>query len=108
MPRRRGPLVRKAPGDLAGGGRAAKVDRQEDLSPRWVCQRGDDGVERRQFFSRICGQSGSTSQIVSSSSTGPMGSQTAMISGVWCATSLALPSFHTKYSMNCTRSLRMS
>jgi len=45
--RRRGPFMRKATGDLAGGGRAAKVDRQKDLSPRRVRQRGDDGVERR-------------------------------------------------------------
>jgi len=39
--------MRKATGDLAGGGRTAKVDRQKDLSPRRVRQRGDDGVERR-------------------------------------------------------------
>ena len=108
MPRRRGPLVCKAAGDLAGGGRAAKVNRQKDLSPRRVRQRGDDDVERRQFLGGCFGQSGSTSQIVNSSSTGPIGSHTAMISGVWCATSLELPSFQTKYSMNCTRFLRMS
>jgi hypothetical protein len=59
------------------------VDRQEDLPPRRMRQRGDDVVERRQFLGRIQRQSCSTSQIVSSSSTGPIGSHTAMISGVW-------------------------
>ena len=33
---------------------------------------------------------------------------TAITSGVWCATSLALPFFQTNCSMNCTRCLRMS
>lgn len=47
VPRRRGPLVRKASGDLTGGGGAAEVDRQKDLSPRRMRQRGDDGIERR-------------------------------------------------------------
>ena len=108
VPCRRRPLVRKTTGDLPRGGRAAKVDRHEDLPPRRVCQRGDDGVECRQFLGSIVCQAGSTSQIVSSSSTGPIGSHTAMTSGVWCATSLDLPSFQTKYSMNCSRCLRMS
>jgi hypothetical protein len=108
MPRRGWPFVGKATGDLARRGRAAKVNRQQDLSPRRVRQRGDDGVERRQLLARIFGQSRSTSQIVSSSSTGPIGSHTAMTSGVWCATSLAWPSFHSKYSMNCSRPLRTS
>jgi hypothetical protein len=82
VPRRRGPFVREAAGDLARGGLAAKMDRQQDLPPRWVCQRGDHGVERRQLLCRVLLQIGSTSQIVSSSSTGPIGSHTAMISGV--------------------------
>jgi hypothetical protein len=47
VPRGRGPLVRKASGDLTGGGGAPEVDRQKDLSPRRMRQRGDDGVERR-------------------------------------------------------------
>src|SRR6185503_21013678 len=36
VPRRRGPFMREAPRDFACGGRAAKVDRQKDLSPRRV------------------------------------------------------------------------
>lgn len=83
MPRRRRPLVREATGDLAGRRGPAKVDRQQDLPSRWVRQRGDDGVERRQLLVRFQCQSGSASQIVSSSSTGPIGSHTAMTSGVW-------------------------
>jgi hypothetical protein len=39
--------VRKASGDLTGGSGAPEVDRQKDLSPRRMRQRGDDGVERR-------------------------------------------------------------
>lgn len=108
MARRRGPLVREPTGDLSRGGGAAKMDRQQDLSPRRVRQRGNNGVERRQLLVRFQCQRGSASQIVSSSSTGPIGSHTAMTSGVWCAMSLALPFFQTKYSMNCSRCLRMS
>jgi hypothetical protein len=82
VPGRRRPLVREPTGDLASGGGTAKMNRQKDLSPRRVCQRGDDGVERRKLLFRTFGQSGSTSQIVNSSSTGPIGSHTAMTSGV--------------------------
>jgi hypothetical protein len=82
VPRRRRPFVRKTPRDLAGGRRAAQMDRQQDLPPRRVRQRGDDGVERRELLGCILCQTGSTSQIVSSSSTGPIGSHTAITSGV--------------------------
>jgi len=74
--------VGKTTGDFASSSRSAEMDRQKDLSPRRVRQRGDDGVERRQLLGRNFRQSGSTSQIVISSSTGPIGSQTAMTSGV--------------------------
>jgi hypothetical protein len=47
MPRRGRPFVRKATCNFTGGGGAAQVNRQKDLSPRRVGQRGDDGVERR-------------------------------------------------------------
>ena len=47
VPRRRRPLVRKPPCDLAGGRCTTEVDRQKDLPPRRVRQRGDDGIERR-------------------------------------------------------------
>jgi hypothetical protein len=39
--------VREATCYFACRGRPTKVDRQEDLSPRRMRQRGDDGVERR-------------------------------------------------------------
>jgi len=76
------PFVRKPARNLTGGRRSAKVNRQQDLSPRGMGQRGDHGVESREFLGRVVDQSGSTSQIVNSSSTGPIGSQMAMISGV--------------------------
>jgi hypothetical protein len=79
---RRRPLVSKATGDLAGRRLAAEVDRQEDLPPSRVRQRGNDGIECRQLRAGVFGQSCSTSQIVMSSSTGPIGSHTAMTSGV--------------------------
>lgn len=72
----------EAAGDLARRRLAPEMDRQEDLAARRVCQPGDDGVERRQLLGGAIGQIGSTSQIVMSSSTGPIGSQTAMTSGV--------------------------
>lgn len=107
MPGRRRPLVREATRDFTRRGGPTKVNGHEDLSPRRMGQRGNDGVERRKLLTRVA-QSGSTSQIVISSSTGPIGSHTAMTSGVWCATSLASPFFQTKYSMNCSRCLRTS
>jgi hypothetical protein len=82
MTGRRRPFVREAAGDLAGGGLATEVDRQKDLPARGVSQSGYHGVEGRQFLGRVLRQSCSTSQIVSSSKTGPIGSQTAMTSGV--------------------------
>jgi hypothetical protein len=82
VPRRRRPLVREATRDFTRGRGAPKMNRQKDLSPRRVRQRGDDSVERRKLVGCVVVQSGSTSQIVSSSSTGPIGSHTAMISGV--------------------------
>ena len=53
VPRRRGPLVRKASGDLASGRCTTKVDRQKDLSPRRVRQRGDDRIERCELLDRL-------------------------------------------------------
>lgn len=73
--------MREATGNLASTGGATKVNRHEDLSPGRMRQRSHDDVERRQLLRCIDGQSGSTSQMVSSSSTGPIGSQIAMISG---------------------------
>jgi len=108
VPSGRRPLVRETPGDFPRSRGTAEVDGHEDLSPRWVGQRGDDGIQSRKLGFCVEGQSGSTSQMVSSSNTGPMVSHTAMTSGVWCAVSLDLPSFQTKYSMNCSRCLRMS
>jgi hypothetical protein len=58
------------------------VDRQQDLAACWVRERGHHGVEGRQLLIRRERQTGSTSQMVNSSSTGPMGSHTAMTSGV--------------------------
>ena len=98
MPRGGGPLVLEASGDLARGRNApAKVNGKQNLTARRVRERRDHLVECFELFVRF--QAGSTSQMVSSSSTGPIGSQTAMTSGVWCATSDARPSFHWKYSM---------
>jgi hypothetical protein len=82
MPSRRWPLVRETPSHFSCGRGPAEVDRHENLSPRWVSQRGDDGIQSSKFSFRVEGQSGSTSQMLSSSKTGPMGSQTAMTSGV--------------------------
>src|SRR5262245_20847314 len=59
-------------------------------------QRGDDLIQRLQLLFGV--QRSSTSQMRRSARTGPIGSHTAITSGVWCATSDALPSFHTKYS----------
>ena len=93
MARRGGPPVLEPAGNLArGGDPAAEVEREQDLPPGGVRKGRDDLIERFEPFVRS--QVGSTSQMVSSSSTGPMGSQTAMTSGVWCAVSDALPSFH--------------
>jgi hypothetical protein len=39
--------VGETTGDLTGRRPTAKVDRQQNLTPRRVRQRGDDGVERR-------------------------------------------------------------
>src|SRR5215813_268860 len=106
VPRGGGPLVRKACGDGAGRDVAsAKVNRQQDLSPRRMPQRGDDLIQRLQLL--FGGQRSSTSQMRRSASTGPIGSHTAITSGVWCATSDALPSFHTKYSTIECSPLRM-
>jgi hypothetical protein len=46
-------------------------------------ERSDDGVERRELLCGALRQIGSTSQIVSSSRIGPIGSHTAITSGVW-------------------------
>ena len=79
--RSRGPLVLEAAGDLARGGDATpKMKREQDLASGRMREGRDDLVERFEFLLRV--QAGSTSQMVSSSSTGPMGSQTAMTSGV--------------------------
>jgi hypothetical protein len=79
--RGRRPLVLEARGDLTGSRDAAtEVERQQDLPASGVREREDDLLERFELFLRV--QAGSTSQMVSSSSTGPMGSQTAMTSGV--------------------------
>lgn len=103
-----GPFVRKTTGDLARGGTSTEVNSHEDLTARRVRKSSHHGIERRQLFIGFQDQTGSTSQMVSSSRTGPIGSQTAIISGVWCATSLDLPSFHTKYSMKSSRCFRIS
>jgi hypothetical protein len=105
---RRRPFVGKATGNFACSRLTAEMDSQKDLPSSRVRQAGYNGVKRREFRGGAIRQSGSTSQIVSSSSTGPIGSHTAMTSGVWWAISLARPSFHTKCSMNCSRRLRMS
>jgi len=79
--RGRGPLVLEARGDLTCSRDATtKMERQQDLPAGGVRQSKDDLLERFELFLRV--QAGSTSQMVSSSSTGPMGSQTAMTSGV--------------------------
>jgi len=75
------PSVGEATRKLARGRRpAAKVKREEDLPTGWVRERLDHLVERLELVLGV--QTSSTSRMVSSSSTGPMGSQTAMISGV--------------------------
>lgn len=80
--RGRRPLVLEALGDLARGRDAtAEMKREQDLTPRRMREGGDDLIECFELLVRV--QTGSTSQMVSSSSTGPMGSQTAMTSGVW-------------------------
>jgi hypothetical protein len=53
VPRRRRPLVRKSSGDFAGGRGPTKVDRQKNLSPRRVRQRGDDRIEGRELLGRL-------------------------------------------------------
>jgi hypothetical protein len=86
----RRPRVFEARGDLARrGAAAAEVQRQQDLTSRRVRDGVDHRIERGQL---LCGsqrwvalrtlQSGSTSQMVSSSSTGPIGSHTAITSGI--------------------------
>ena len=81
MARRCGPLVLEARGDLAcRRDTAAQMQREQDLPTGGVCQRGNNLIERFELLLSV--QAGSTSQIVSSSSTGPIGSQTAMTSGV--------------------------
>ena len=81
MARRRWPLVLEARGDLARSrDTAPEMQRQQDLPARGVCEGLDDLVERFELLLRV--QAGSTSQMMSSSSTGPIGSQTAMTSGV--------------------------
>jgi hypothetical protein len=71
---RRGPFVGETTGDFACRRLASKMDRQKNLSSRRMCQPGDNGVQRRQFLGGVICQSCSTSQIVSSSRTEPMGS----------------------------------
>ena len=79
--RRGRPFVFEARCDVTRARRAAaKVNGEQDLSPRRVSQRGDDHIECFELLFRV--QTGSASQMVSSSSTGPIGSQTAMTSGV--------------------------
>jgi hypothetical protein len=85
MPRGRGPFVREAARDLARRRlAAAEVHGEQDLAACGVRESGHYGVEQRQPLPRIFGetQTGSTSQIVSCSRTGPIGSHTAMTSGV--------------------------
>lgn len=109
--RRGGPRVLEAGGELPRRrGAPSKVKRQQDLSTRRMRQGVDDTIEHLELRQRRKGrrgvrrpglgsglprlQSSSTSQITSSSSTGPIGSHTAITSGVWCARSDACPSFH--------------
>lgn len=93
MARRRRPLVLEAARDLTSRGHStAEVECEQDLPTRGMSECGDYLVERFELLFGI--QAGSTSQMVSSSSTGPIGSHTAITSGVWCAMSDASPSFH--------------
>lgn len=79
--RRGGPAVLETFREVTGGGGApAKVEREQDLTAGGVGDRRNDPIERFELLLR--GQTGSTSQMVSSSSTGPIGSHTAMTSGV--------------------------
>lgn len=81
MARGRWPRVRKAFGDVTCRRYPiAKMEREQDLSPRRVRDRRDNLIERFELLFGV--QTGSTSQIVSSSSTGPIGSHTAITSGV--------------------------
>lgn len=73
MPGGRRPLVRKSTGDFTCGGATAEVNREQDLPARRVRQRGDDGIQGSQHIGSVECQTGSTSQIVSSSRTGPIG-----------------------------------
>lgn len=85
MTRGRGPLVLEARRNLTGRGEAAaEVHGEQDLTSRRMRERRDYLVQRFElgFSGKIGGQTGSTSQIVSSSRTGPIGSHTAMTSGV--------------------------
>ncbi len=67
--------------DLARRRNAApEVEREQDLTAGGVRDGGDDLLEGLELLMRV--QAGSTSQMVSSSSTGPIGSQTAITSGV--------------------------
>ena len=70
-----------------GRGAAAEVERQQDLPSRGMRDRTHDLVESRQLLDRrqrgLAGlQTASTSQMVKSSSTGPIGSHTDITSGV--------------------------
>lgn len=87
------------PCNLAGGHRpATEVNRQKDLSPRRMGQRGENILEYRElcFGVKLCDQSesGSTSVSCMFSRIGPMGSQMAITSGDWWAISEASPFFH--------------
>lgn len=87
VPGRGGPRVLEAGRQLAGRcGASSKMKREQDLSTRGVRDgvqhlvEGGELRDRRQRRWRR--QTGSTSQIVSSSRTGPMGSHTDITSGV--------------------------
>lgn len=86
-------------GDRARGHRAAdEVNRQQDLASGRVRQRIDNDIQRGKFCGGIQGQpAASTGVSLASdrlSSTLPIGSQTAMTSGVWWAIDDAASSFH--------------
>src|SRR5262249_27860811 len=96
VPRRGRPRAREARRDIAGGHRpAAEGDGEQDLTARRVRERLEHGFERLEPGLRVeCQWSGSRLTSFMPSSSGPMGSHTAMTSGVWCAMPDASSSFH--------------